>query len=377
MVNFIIILIAYFACVYLVSYNYITTIIAVIIMLLIALSLVIKSIIKIENKAKREGKKVNNNLRKKYHTKIYDKSILEKDLVNRFDDFYKSIKSNDELKKENIEIKENNKENKSLQKHWLTLFFCYCITIVLFRRLGVLIVLSIICIVFYIVLSKVEKKEENFINNYKKKIITPLIKSAYENCNYTYIYDEYRYLQLLDDYDNAYYADSPYNTFLTDDYIEGKLSDNTFFSIADISALEESYSNSISGKDREPSFVGAFSKIELKKDLGCIIQISSKDFDSYSGKGIANIKSDNVELAKEIISSELSNYLIDFNRKYKIHFDITFNHNKVFIRFFTGVMFEPNRSEGLLEEDELFDYYVELNYIIEMMEKVNNSLINK
>ena len=63
--------------------------------------------------------------------------------------------------------------------------------------------------------------------------------------------------------------------------------------------------------------------------------------------------------------------IIDFYEKYKIMFEICYKNNKVYMRFFTGNMFEPKVFEDTMNINTMYIYYAVIKFVIETTQKIS------
>lgn len=61
--------------------------------------------------------------------------------------------------------------------------------------------------------------------------------------------------------------------------------------------------------------------------------------------------------AKKYITTELMEFLADFREKYGIDFEMFFE-DKVYIRFYTDNMFEPNTTGKIVDQYPAYKFYV-------------------
>ena len=98
------------------------------------------------------------------------------------------------------------------------------------------------------------------------------------------------------------------------------------------------------------------------------VEIDNSTFEKYF-----DVYSDSDILAMEILTHDVMEDLVHFYNKYKIDFEIVIKGNSIYIRFNTGVMFEPN----ILSQEftsTLWVYYSILKFIIDITIKINKLL---
>ena len=96
-----------------------------------------------------------------------------------------------------------------------------------------------------------------------------------------------------------------------------------------------------------------------------LIEMDSQVFENYF-----DVYGDDKILTMRIITPELMDELVGFYEKYKIDFDICMQGNYIFMRFFSGQMFEPTVFKNSMEKDYLFMYYCIFKLILDVVEKI-------
>lgn len=128
------------------------------------------------------------------------------------------------------------------------------------------------------------------------------------------------------------------------------------------------------GKKRTVFFNGVFVSIDYKninydnfelieKSETCIE--ASNKFDKFYNIYL----SDNKSISK-ILTDDLKEFIVNFREKYKIKFDISVKENKIYIRFFTGEMWQSNVSKEPIDKLSIYKYYVITKFAKELVEKM-------
>ena len=68
--------------------------------------------------------------------------------------------------------------------------------------------------------------------------------------------------------------------------------------------------------------------------------------------------------------------LMDFHIKYNLDFELVFKNDTIYMRFFTGRMFEPRLYGKSTDKQLLFTYYSILQFVANVTKKVNKTLEN-
>ena len=97
--------------------------------------------------------------------------------------------------------------------------------------------------------------------------------------------------------------------------------------------------------------------------------MDSKEFEKYF-----DVYSDSNILAMEILTHDIMEELVQFYNTYRIEFEIVIKNNNIYIRFNTGVMFEPNILKKSNDMNTLWIYYNVLKFITNVTIKINKLL---
>ena len=129
--------------------------------------------------------------------------------------------------------------------------------------------------------------------------------------------------------------------------------------IFSVTKLNSYLTNEIRIKPNEYSFNNNYNRVEMdSKDF-------EKFFDVYSNSKI---------LAMEILTHDIMEELVHFYNTYKIKFEIILKNNNIYIRFNTGVMFEPNILKKSNDMKTLWIYYNVLKFVTNVTIKINKLL---
>ena len=174
-----------------------------------------------------------------------------------------------------------------------------------------------------------------------------------------------------------------FNRYNYTDYIEGNLSDNIFIRMADIDVKFVSGS----GKNRSVQniFEGIFAVTDTNKNINGYVKISrnnlikDNDFrinmDSEEFEKNFDVFSKDKILAMQILTADVMESLIKFKNKYDIDFEIVLMNNNIYLRFFVSNMFEPKIFGSSMDKELIYIYYIILDFIVEITEKINNLVI--
>ena len=240
-----------------------------------------------------------------------------------------------------------------------------------FLILPILAPMFIIDIFIIIITSFVfNKKQKEYRTIYKNQVMKSLVENFYENAEYfpykgmpSSIYRE----GIYESYDNYY----------SDDYIETTIDGKYLMDMAEVHTEEEHTSTDSNGNTTTTTttlFHGLFAKITLDKSIGCTLRITqgsnwdtSKDrlkMDSSEFEKLFNVYTSNSIVGMQILTSDIMEEILAFQKKTKYAFDIYIRANDVYLRFRCGTMFEVKSfKNGIIDEKSLRYYYDVLDFI--------------
>lgn len=246
--------------------------------------------------------------------------------------------------------------------------------------MGILGILGLfLAIAFYNTYIQHEKK---YIEEYKKEIISKFIKLLNNNLRYTPLNIDDISMQM--DYKNANFENRNFDRFLADDYIEGFINEHTFLKICDLDITDTVQRGQ--KKHIETIFSGIFVQTKTEKNTGIFLKISSNktnifksninrvELDSKIFEELFDVYSDNKLATMQLLTSDIMEYLIDFRNNYKIKYEIVIRNNTIYMRFFTGTMFEPQIFGNALNKQLLLTYYNVSKFILDFTEKFSKVL---
>ena len=233
--------------------------------------------------------------------------------------------------------------------------------------------------VFVFIISKIISGNEDvvqFNKEYKDKVINKMLENFIEELDYiplkslpSSIYDEAKY-------------GGHYNRYYSDDYFEGKIN-NQKIVMADLLVQEETKTKDKDGNEKTETttiFNGLFGKINLDKSINCNMTIA-KDYgfsffnkqklemDSYEFEKAFNVYTDNNIISMQLLTSDIQEDILALYNKYKINFHISIMHNKMYVLFNTGRMFEIFSTKN--SPNEVLEKYFEImKFIYNLVNKI-------
>ena len=181
------------------------------------------------------------------------------------------------------------------------------------------------------------------------------------------------------EYVKAHFEDEEPIFFQADDFISGNLENDIQINMTDLAIKVQDNKNNVQ------VFLGMFVYFRCNKNIGTYIEILKNkstgtkqgdrmQMDSGEFEKYFNVFSNNKIIAMQLLTSDVMTDLIDFYNKYKINFEIVIREDTVYMRFFTGNMFEPKISKNPIDKSVLFVYYSILKFIIEISNKIYKTI---
>lgn len=312
---------------------------------------------------------------KRYKHKFLKKHIIDKD----FSEIYSQIQAE---YTNNLEVK-----RKQLLIIILICLTLLIISIILFLLIKiklningkfeekVLMTIFLPAFLFYIYFYKKYNKE--YIDTFKEKIIRNMVNYLEPNLEYyPEGYDNFEYIYEKANFDNKFF-----NKFNCDDYIEGYSNKGIYVQLANI-GLEKVNDR---GEFLEMVYDGILSYTKIDKNIPIELKIKNNkiffnknenkvEMDSKEFENFFDIYCESKIIAMQILTHDVMEELINFYKNYKISFEIIIKNQEIYIRFDTGIMFEPNILKSLTDKKMLWIYYNILQFIISLTVKVNKTL---
>lgn len=289
-----------------------------------------------------------------------------------FDDIYQAVYNrNDIHKMETIRRKAKNG----------AIFLCVLILASVLVRLSdyykssYMILFNIaLCISFFIY----KCNESNYKIIYKKEVITSFIKLVSDKLEYMPTSSEFDFMK--EQYKYANFDNSMSKGAELNDYIEGTLSDDTFVKMVNLQMAKRRGND-----DKIELNEGIFAYVDCDKDIGIDIKISINQFeiskqynkvemDSTEFEKCFDIYSENKILAMRLLTSDVMQTLVDFYNKYNIDYEIVIRYNRIYMRFFTGSMFEPKLFGDSVNKAHLGKCFCIFKFIQDITKEINKAL---
>jgi len=309
--------------------------------------------------------------------------------MKQFEDLYRTIQENDEIK---LAWEEARAEQKKVNKISITISVVTTTILIIlmiillnrsheFRRMMIvppfIFGIFFINIIIFIISLFFRKKQRKYNTVFKEIIIKKLIENFYNNIEYfpnkqmpRRIYDEERY-----EYYNRYYSD---------DYIEAKINNKYDIGMAEVRTVEESTRRDSNGRThttRTTKFHGIFAKIVIDKSINSELKIKRNgsaafsknrlEMDSSEFEKYFDVSSTNKIIGMQLLTADVMEELIEFENKTNMRYDIVIKNNNIYLRFHSGTMFEPQAlKKGIINKESLQKYFYMLNFTYNLSDKI-------
>ncbi|MBR6689605.1 MAG: DUF3137 domain-containing protein [Clostridia bacterium] len=284
-----------------------------------------------------------------------------------FGELYTRLYNENKTELEELRLKSKEETNKML---FGVLFFFIGIIIVSLTGIGVVIIVPLVILSMFMFIFSAAKRGAAkdsptylYKNMFKEKIIVPLITNVFKGAVYRpdkgWTREQYReggYKEIIDRYSSEDLITSP---------IELKSGVNSTIEFCEVHTERESRD-----KDGHTSYTTIFhgiaSKMKIDKDLGTEIYIK-RNWSSLSGSKIKldspefekkfDVESKDRIMAVRVLTADVMAEMVDMIKKYGYSFEIHIIRDTIYMRVFTGEVFEPNIFKDSMEYQTLEKYY--------------------
>lgn len=306
--------------------------------------------------------------------------------MKTFDEIYNELQSGD-----NNELNDLWKEAKAESDKSKKIILTICAVIDIFLLIicpknsfsGV--ILGINCafatnLMVFIVVNMFFNKNKNIYNTkFKKIVINKLMNNFYDNLEY---FPQKQMPQYL--YKRPKYGS--YDRYYSEDYIEAQINNKYSIQMAEVLTQREEKSTNSRGESTTrtvTTFKGLFAKIEMEKSINSELRIMQncemllqKDrlkMDSNEFEKHFDVHATNKIIAMQLLTSDVMEKLVDFEKKTNIKYDITIINHILYLRFHCGAMFEAtNIKKGALDQSSIQKYFYMLNFTYNLANKLIN-----
>lgn len=297
--------------------------------------------------------------------------------MNKFNEVYQQMYKESGLELEQL-------KNAQKEKYIIMIFSMVCMSIIAllckikFLWFGVMLLLIWLSIAYILQYYK-------YKTIYKEKVIKKFVTAYSDKLNY------YPNRGIASRIYNQGEFEKFYDRYHSEDLIEGIILENCKISMAEVHTERKDTSTDSDGNTTTTYvtlFHGIFAAVELPKFIRFKLKIrknsilnnlfkgnSKLEMDSGSFEKIFDVNTNNKIQSMRILTSDVMQMLIDFKLLTKLTPEITLKENKLFIRYETGNVFEPNLIKRDMNYDKLKKYYDIINFTLGLAEQFGKNII--
>lgn len=241
--------------------------------------------------------------------------------------------------------------------------------------LGLVMFLAIAVCVFI-----VSKPGQEYKSVYKEKVVKTFVEAYDENLAYLPTGRVSEYLYMSAGFER--YCDR----YSSEDLITGNIDGHKIMMGEVHTERRETYTDSDGHTQTRyvTIFHGMFGNVEISSKYNGQIRVHSDkgmlgkifgnqkriEMDSTEFEKYFEVHADDKIQAMQVLTSDIMEEMIDFIKKSKIRFELTINHNQLFIRFKTGDIFEGNVFRSSVNFDTLKKMFDIINFTFDITRKL-------
>lgn len=286
--------------------------------------------------------------------------------MKEFEEIYNKV-----MEKSGAELEELRKESRAVYIRSLYIILPIAIILTILLKTPFILFVSLF---IFILISALSGKHRKYNEAFKEKIIAPFIKEYNENLEYNPKMGMDRKTYLAGEFEGYF------DRYYSEDLITGELDGNHKIIMAEVHTQNES-TDSEGHTSTTTIFHGLFAQIDLNKSIEQKIKIRRNGISLFSGKERVKLDSSEFEklfdvystdaiTAVRLLTSDVMEMLIEFRNKNKVIPEITIKNNKLYLRFYTGSVFEASSSNDGLNKEKLQKHYNIINFTLGLTEKV-------
>lgn len=304
-----------------------------------------------------------------YHfgPKKYTKNIRKNMFSEKFESIYKNVCNMFWLKLNAI---------RAINSICMVVVFVSLIICIYMRQKGTLTegILELIFLIIMMMGMLIAKNQTKYTELFKKNIVPSFMEMIFENVRYSR--DERVREKVEKNYQASGFDSETTVRLKMNDYIEYSQG-NSEIEIANIWAYE------MPGNENDMTFFGLFAQTDSVKPIEQFIKISKNklnkkkskiDMDSSDFEEIFDIYAEDKIYAMRILTADVMMLLLDFYEKYEMKFEIILKEQKVYLRFYTGKIFEKKLFRNPMKKKNLFIYYSIMEFVVELTKSINKAL---
>lgn len=303
--------------------------------------------------------------------------------MKNFEDLFKEIEENQEIKKSWQEAREEQKKMNKIRG------IIAIITIVLglgfiilkmnlnsYKEFNAFLIIPSLFFIFFVNLISfvitclLSKKQNAYKLEFKQVIIKKLIDNFYDNLEYYPLKEMPERIYEKPNY-NEYY-----NEYHSEDYFEGQIKNKYYIDMAEVFTEHvETHTDSEGNTHttRTTIFHGLFAKVTSEKSITSELRIvqdkvgkynkNRLNMDSSEFEKYFDVITDNKIIAMQLLTADVMEEMIEFENKTNMRFDVVIKENEIYLRFHCGNMFEPQAiKKGIINKAQLEKYFYMLNF---------------
>ncbi|MBR2430958.1 MAG: DUF3137 domain-containing protein [Clostridia bacterium] len=235
-------------------------------------------------------------------------------------------------------------------------------------------ILEIIFFVIFICGMIMARNQVKYAKLFGENIVPNFMEMAFENARHSR--DEKLTEQIEKNYQVSEFDSGESLRLILKDHISCS-SEDTKIDISNV------WVHKIPGDERGILFFGLFAQTDSVKPVEQIVKISKNklnkkkskvDMDSSDFEEIFDIYAEDKIYAMRILTTDVMMLLLDFYEKYEMKFEIILKEQKIFLRFYTGKIFEKKLFRNPMKKKNLFIYYSIMEFVIELTKSINRAL---
>lgn len=303
--------------------------------------------------------------------------------MKNFEDLFKEIEENQEIKKSWQEAREEQKKMNKIRG------IIAIITIVLglgfiilkmnlnsYKEFNAFLIIPSLFFIFFVnliafvITCLISKKQNAYKLEFKQVIIKKLIDNFYDNLEYYPLKEMPERIYEKPNY-NEYY-----NEYHSEDYFEGQIKNKYYIDMAEVFTEHvETHTDSEGNTHttRTTIFHGLFAKVTSEKSITSELRIvqdkigkynkNRLNMDSSEFEKYFDVITDNKIIAMQLLTADVMEEMIEFENKTNMKYDIVVKENEIYLRFHCGDMFEPQSvRKGIINKVQLEKYFYMLNF---------------
>lgn len=303
--------------------------------------------------------------------------------MKNFEDLFKEIEENQEIKKSWQEAREEQKKMNKIRG------IIAIITIVLglgfiilkmnlnsYKEFNAFLIIPSLFFIFFVnliafvITCLISEKQNAYKLEFKQLIIKKLIDNFYDNLEYYPLKEMPERIYEKPNY-NEYY-----NEYYSEDYFEGQIKNKYYIDMAEVFTEHvETHTDSEGNTHttRTTIFHGLFAKVTSEKSITSELRIvqdkigkynkNRLNMDSSEFEKYFDVITDNKIIAMQLLTADVMEEMIEFENKTNMKYDIVVKENEIYLRFHCGDMFEPQSvRKGIINKAQLEKYFYMLNF---------------